>query len=209
MGHVFAFGLLIFRSYDVFMMFDYKMNKFSKKQLIHQIFDEATTNRFALKFIFIKVIMSFKIDTSRVRKYFDVDQLYGNSYSYVGLNIDGPDEVINKKLKQMQAKEFEEVAKTRLFNQKIRYRFKIMAEREEEKKRIKRESEQNVVVREILTGDYAIEAEFRDFQVSDFFPQTLTEGELSDLIIDVKMDDIEEANTKKERCCAWVLNHCK
>ena len=37
MGHVFAFGLLIFRSYDVFMMFGYKMNKFLKKQLIQSV----------------------------------------------------------------------------------------------------------------------------------------------------------------------------
>ena len=41
MGHEFAFGLLIFRSYDVFMLFGYEMNKFSKKQLIHQIFEET------------------------------------------------------------------------------------------------------------------------------------------------------------------------
>ena len=63
--------------------------------------------------------MAKKMDTSRVKKYFDVDRLNGNSYSYVGLNIDGPDETINKKIKDMQEKEFREVAETRLFNQTL------------------------------------------------------------------------------------------
>ena len=47
-----------------------------------------------------------QMDMSRVKKYFDVEQLYGNSYSYVGLNIDGPDEAINEKIKEMQEREF-------------------------------------------------------------------------------------------------------
>ena len=42
MGHVFAFGLLIFRSYDVFMMFGYKMNKFLKTTHIANL-QETTT----------------------------------------------------------------------------------------------------------------------------------------------------------------------
>ena len=73
--------------------------------------------------------MAFKIDTSRINKYLDVNQLYGNSYSYVGLNIDGPDKAINEKIKKMQEKEFEEVAKARLFNQKQHFRYKLMTER--------------------------------------------------------------------------------
>ena len=145
--------------------------------------------------------MAKRIDTSRVKKYFDVEKLYGNSYSYVGLNIDGPDETINKKIKDMQEKEFKEVAETRLFNQKERYRYKILQGR---RFRSKEEAE------EFKSGkSETIEQEFANFQISDFMPLDYTEEELADIIIDIQMDDIEEANTKKERCCAWVLNHCK
>ena len=136
------------------------------------------------------------MDISRVKKYFDVNKLYGNSYSYVDLKIDGPDEIINKKIKDMQEKEFREVAETRLFNQKDHYRHKILQER---RYRSKDEAEKSET----------LEEEFANFQISDFMPLDYTEEELVDIIIDYQMDEIEEANTKKERCCAWVLNHCK
>ena len=145
--------------------------------------------------------MAKKMDTSRVKKYFDVERLYGNSYSYIGLNIDGPDETINKKIKDMQEKEFKEVAEARLFNQKERYRYKILQGR---RFRSKKEEEEKEYER-----SETIEEEFANFQISDFMDLTYTEEELSDIIIDIQMADIEEANTKKERCCAWVLNHCK
>ena len=145
--------------------------------------------------------MAKKMDTSRVKKYFDVDRLNGNSYSYVGLNIDGPDETINKKIKDMQEKEFREVAETRLFNQKEHYRYKILQGR---RFRSKEEEEAKEYER-----SETIEEEFANFQISDFMDLNYTEEELADIIIDYQMTDIEEANTKKERCCAWVLNHCK
>ena len=72
--------------------------------------------------------MLFKLDKN-AQKYFDVQKLYGNSYSYVGLNIDGPNEEIHMKIKQMQAKEFGEVAEMRLFHQKQHFRHKLMMER--------------------------------------------------------------------------------
>ena len=139
--------------------------------------------------------MSFKkIDTSRVKQYFNFEKLYGNSYSYVGLNIDGPDEAINKKIKQMQEQELKEVAEKRLFHQKERYRYKI--------------SLQEVELIEYEKNE-TIEQEFANFKFSDFMPLDYTEEELVDIIMNIKMDDIEETNTKKERCCAWVLAHCK
>ena len=47
--------------------------------------------------------MLFKLDKND-QKYFDVQKLYGNSYSYVGLNIDGPNEEINMKIKTNASK---------------------------------------------------------------------------------------------------------
>ena len=145
---------------------------------------------------------------SATDKCFEVMQFWGKSYSFTDLKIDGPDGTINEKIKDMQAKEFEEVAKIRLFIQKEHYRHKIMREKEQEKRRLNEESKQAVIVQKTSAND-AIEDEFRDFKISDFIPITFTEEELVDMIIDNKMDEIEEADTRNERCCAWVLNHCK
>ena len=212
MGHVFAFGLLIFRSYDVFMMFGYKMNKFLKTTHTSNLrrsntIDLASFSQVyfaSLLFqVYFRKVMAIKPDMSCVQKYFDVNQLYGNSYSLVNLNIDGPDEVINNKIKQMQAKEFEEVANTRLFMQKQHFRFKLM------EGRYKKTGEAlgKKVLIEHVYPDISLNEEFKDFQISDFLP--MTEEELADLIIDYKMEEIAETNARNERCCAWVLSHCK
>ena len=144
--------------------------------------------------------MAKNIDITRVKKYFDVERLYGNSYSYVELNIDGPDETINNRIKEMQKQEFKEVAETRLFNQKERYRYKILKGRRFRSKQEQQEEKER---------SDTIEEEFANFEISDFMDLHYSEEELSDMIIDIKMSDIEEADTRKERCAAWVLNHCK
>ena len=194
MGHEFAFGLLIFRSYDVFMMFGYKMNKFSKKQLIHQIFEEEL-HRFALLFFIM----------SRIQLYSDVKKIYGNSYSTVGLNIDGPDKIINNKVKELQAREFAEVAEARLFIQKQHFRYKLIDERN---KQNNTDSKKTALIEDVHPN-ISIEEEFKDFETCDFMPLNYNEEELVDIIIDIKMDEIEEDVVQKERCCAWILTHCK
>ena len=152
------------------------------------------------------VIMPITPNMSSTEKYFEVMRFWGKSYSFTNLKIDGPDGTINEKIKDMQAKEFEEVAEIRLFIQKEHYRHKLMREKEQEKRCLKEESKKAVIVRKISDD---VEDEFRDFKISDFIPLTFSEEELADIIIDNKMDDIEENETKKDRCCAWVLNHCK
>ena len=117
--------------------------------------------------------MAKKIDITRVKKYFDVERLYGNSYSYVELNIDGPDETINNRIKDMQKQEFKEVAEARLFNQKERYRYKILKER---RFRSKQEQEEEKERSE------TIEEEFANFEISDFMDLHYSEEELSDII---------------------------
>ena len=183
--------------------------------------------------------MAFKVDTSRIKKYLDVNQLYGNSYSYVGLNIDGPDKTINEKIKKIQEKEFEEVAKARLFNQKQHFRYKLMDERnkrinedrrktslvedarlfdqkqplryklmDERNKRINADWGKTALVEDAYPEE-TIEEEFKDISIADFISLHYSEEEMIDLIIDIKINDIEEDITKQERCCAWVLTHCK
>ena len=148
--------------------------------------------------------MLFKLDKND-QKYFDVQKLYGNSYSYVGLNIDGPNEEINMKIKQMQAKEFAEVAEMRLFHQKQHFRHKLMMER-----RKKTGEEYGKPIRiEHVHPDISLQEEFKDFTIADFMPLNYTEKELVDLVISNKLDEVEKDVNKQERCCAWVLTHCK
>ena len=148
--------------------------------------------------------MSKKCDTSKFAKYFDVDKLHGNSYSCVDLNIDGSDETINKKIKAMQAKEFKEVSESRLFTQKQHYRYTVLQGR-----RFRTREEVKKIEFYEKYPDMLIEEEFADIELTDFMNLNYTDEELVDLIIDIKMDDIEEEITRQERCAAWVLNHCK
>ena len=74
------------------------------------------------------------------------------------------------------------------------------------KKRLKEEADSKVIVQPI---NDELEEELKDIEISDFVPLVFSEEKLVDIIMDYKMDEIEEADTKKERCCAWVLNHCK
>ena len=139
------------------------------------------------------------------QRYFNVEKLHGNSYSTVDLNIDGPDPIINNKVKEMQAKEFARVADARLVVQKQCFRYRITNERNKQNNLAKYSGE-------IIEDAYptpTIEEEFADLKKSDFMPFNYTEEELLDIIIDVKMDEVKEDVVKKERCCAWVLSHCK
>ena len=135
--------------------------------------------------------MPIKAGMTSTDKFYEVQRLHGQSYAFTDMSIDGPDAAINEKIKKMQATEFEEVAKIRLFVQKERFRFKLM----DEKTRVNEER--------------CIEEEFKDFKLSDFVLSTFTEEELVDIIIDNKVEEIAEIETRKDRCCAWVLNHCK
>ena len=145
-----------------------------------------------------------KWDTSKVEIYFNVEKLHGKSYSYVDLNIDGPDEAINNKIKQMQQKEFKETAEARLFNQKERYRYRILKGR-----RFRTKEEVKQFESSEKLPDTSIEEEFAGFGISDFMDLNYTDEKLADIIIDIKMNDVEEEITRQKRCCAWVLVHSK
>ena len=136
----------------------------------------------------------------------EVKKLKGQSYRYTCMRLDGPDPIISRKIKEIQAEEFAKVAEIRLFVQKDHYRYKREQERIQEKKRLKEEADSKVIVQPI---NDELEEEFKDIEISDFVPLVFSEEKLVDIIMDYKMDEIEEADTKKERCCAWVLNHCK
>ena len=148
--------------------------------------------------------MSFKL-TEKDRKYINVQRLHGNSYTYVGLNIDGPTKEINTKIKEMQAKEFAEVAEMRLFHQKLHFRHKLLMERQKQTG----EAYGKAIRIEHVHPDISIEEEFKDFTNADFMPLNYTENELVDLIISNKLDEVEEDVNKQERCCEWILTHCK
>ena len=148
--------------------------------------------------------MPIKAGMSASDKLYEVMSFRGQSYSFTTMSIDGPDETINAKVKEMQAKEFEDVAKICLFIQKEHFRFKLMQERQKQK-----EGLGNAVIVQKISAQDSIEEEFKEFNISDFVALTFSEEELADIIINNKLEDIEENETKKDRCCAWVLNHCK
>ena len=172
------------------MMFGYKMNKFLK----NNSYRKSSKKQKRSICLHPAAMANKKMDMSRVQKYFDVEKLYGNSYSYVGLSIDGHDDAINKKIKEMQEKEFREVAEIRLFNQKHHYRFKLMKERHD---RTGEEFGKPVLIEDAYPDD-TLEEEFQNFKLSDFMPLNYTEEELIDIIIADKMDELEE-NEKKTR----------
>ena len=201
---VFAFGLLIFRSYDVFMMFGYKINKFLKNNSYSKSSNERTA--ISDKQSRISRKMPIKSSMSPLEKLCEVQQLRGQSYAFINMTLDGPDVIINNKIKEMQASEFAQTAEIWLFLQKEHFRQKFIKEKRLQEERRQEEAGNNVIVRKI---DEDIEEEFKEFEISDFVTLTFSEEELVDIIIDNKMEDVAEADTKNERCCAWVLNHCK
>ena len=117
----------------------------------------------------------------------EVQKLRGSSYNFMDMRIDGNDEVAAL-VKQAQAKEFSRVSKLRLVVQQQMYRQK--QEREQ-----------------IINED--IEIEFQDFKKDNFLAINLTEIELADAIIELKMQDIAIEEERKERCLSWVMNHAK
>ena len=54
-----------------------------------------------------------------------------------------------------------------------------------------------------------LDLEFQGFTTDSFLPIHLTENELVDIVINMKIQDVEVEQTKQERCVAWVMNHSK
>ena len=136
-----------------------------------------------------------------MEKMSEVRQLRGTSYSFMNMPIDGPDENVNRMVKQMQSDEFAKTAELSLFVKRELHRLK------KEHQKQPRTTGNNVMMNS--TDNNFIEEEFKDFKLSDFVPSTFTEEELVDIIIDNKVEEIAETDTRNEGCCAWVLNHCK
>ena len=91
-------------------------------------------------------------------------------------------------IKQAQAREFSRVASIRLYMQ-------------QEMLRQQQERQQQQVDE--------LDLEFQDFTTDSFLLIHLTENELVDIVIDMKIQGVEVEQTKQERCMAWVMNHSK
>ena len=115
----------------------------------------------------------------------EVQKLRGSSYTFMNMIDDGNAEM-SELIKTAQAKEFPRVAKIHLY---------VQQKMQQERKQPPEINEINV--------------EFKDFQNDSFLPINLTEKELADIIIDIKIEDIEVEQSKQERCAKWVLNHSK
>ena len=133
--------------------------------------------------------MPLKASMNAAEKLYEVRELRGQSYAYTCMRLDGPDPIISRKIKEIQAEEFAKVAEIRLFTQKEHYRYKVMKEREQEKKRLQEEADSKI--------NDEIEEEFKDIEISDFIPLTFNEKEMADIIIDIQMEDVSEADVKK------------
>ena len=120
----------------------------------------------------------------------EVLKLTGNSYSFMDMPIDGNDEV-SLMVKQEQAREFARVASIRLYVQKKMQQEKGKQQQEKEK-----------------AGD-DLDMEFKDFKNDAFIQLNLNEIKIVDIIIDMKIDDIEIEQTRNERTISWVMRHAK
>ena len=113
----------------------------------------------------------------------EVLQLKGESYTFMDMTIDDD---VSRLTKNAQAREFAYVASVRLYVQKEMYK--------------QQQARRNEQVEELNP----IDTEFKDFAREDFINVTYDEEELTDIILDMKIQDVAVEEAKKERCVSWV-----